>query len=108
MVCKFWDKFEDNKVVTRRRKLKDRKYNDLKKKETEINNDSHSSTQKTKDWETRTQPKTGAEIMCSLRVSSFCSTSYALYVSHVKIRRQIMPELQVIVVRRYQRGNQNP
>jgi hypothetical protein len=26
------DKFEDNKVVIRRRKLKDRKYNDQKKK----------------------------------------------------------------------------
>jgi hypothetical protein len=43
------DKFEDNKVVIRRGKLKDRKYNDQKKNETEINNDSQSSTQKTKD-----------------------------------------------------------
>ena len=94
MLCKFWDKFEDNKVVIRRRKLKDRKYNDQKKKETEINNDSQSSTQKTKDWETRIQPKTGAEIMCSWRVSSSCSTSYALCVSHVTIRWQIMPEFK--------------
>jgi hypothetical protein len=39
------------------------------------NNDLQNITQKTKDRATRTPLKTMGELMCSRRVSSFCSTS---------------------------------
>jgi hypothetical protein len=42
--------------------LKDRKYNDQMKTN---NNDTQSTTQKNKDWATRTPLKNGDELMCS-------------------------------------------
>jgi hypothetical protein len=44
-------------------------------KMTESNNDLQKTTQKTKDWATRTPLKTGGELGCSGRVSSSWSTS---------------------------------
>jgi hypothetical protein len=41
--------FEDTKGVIRSRKLKDRQYNDLKKKDKRTNNDLQNITQKNKD-----------------------------------------------------------
>ena len=49
-------------------------YNGKKKKDKRTNNDLQ-NTHKTKDRVTRTQLKTGGEIMCSGRVSSSCSTN---------------------------------
>ena len=40
-----------------------------------INNDLHNSTQKTKDWATKTSLKTGGKFRCYERVRSSCSTS---------------------------------
>ena len=51
-------KFEDAKVVTRSRKLKDREYNDQKKKDKRTNKDSTKHYTTTADWATRTPLKT--------------------------------------------------
>jgi hypothetical protein len=49
---KFWEEFEDTRVVIRIRKSKkDRQHNDQKKKDNRTNNDLQNYTQKTKDQE---------------------------------------------------------
>jgi hypothetical protein len=45
------------------------------------NNDLQNITQKTKDRATRTPLKTMGELMCSRRVSSFCSTTRRLVIN---------------------------
>ena len=68
-------KLEDTKGVTRSRKSKkDRQQNAQEKKNKRTNNDLQNSSNKTKDWATRTALKIGGEGMCTRRVSSFCST----------------------------------
>ena len=47
---------------------------DKRKKDKRTNNDLQNTTQKNKDWATRTPLKTGDELMCSGRVGSACST----------------------------------
>ena len=71
-------RFEYNKRVIRSHiSKKDKQYigpNGQKKKDNRTNNDLQSSTQKTKDWATRTPLKTGGERRCFGRVNSSCST----------------------------------
>jgi hypothetical protein len=50
--------------------------NGQKKINKRTNNDLQNTTQETKDWATRTLPKTWVELSCSGRVDSTCSTSY--------------------------------
>ena len=86
------EEFDDTKGVIRIRKSKtDRQHNGQKtdntmvkrqttqwpkeKKDQRTNNDLQNITNKDKDRVTRTPPKTGGELRCSGRVSSFCSTS---------------------------------
>jgi hypothetical protein len=60
LVCfdKWQEEFEDTKGVIRIHKSKkDRQYNSQKKKDKRTNNDLQSTTQKTKDWVTRTPRK---------------------------------------------------
>ena len=66
------EEFEDIKGVIRIRKSKDRQHNSQKKKDKQ---QSTKHTHKTKDWVTRTPLKTGGELKCSGRISSYCSTS---------------------------------
>jgi hypothetical protein len=40
-----------------------------------MNNDLQTITQRTKDWATRTPLKTGDEHMCSVRLSSSCTST---------------------------------
>ena len=54
---------------------KNRQHNDQKKKVQKDKQRSAKHTHKTKDRVTRTTLKTGGELMCSGRVSSFCPTS---------------------------------
>ena len=68
-------KLEDTKGVTRSRKSKkDRQQNAQEKKNKRTNNHLQNSSNKTKDWATRTALKIGGEGMCTRRVSSFYST----------------------------------
>jgi len=54
------------KGVIRNRKLKkDRQYNGRKEKDKRKNNNTQNTTQKTKDWATRTTLKTGGECVKS-------------------------------------------
>jgi hypothetical protein len=46
-----------------------------KDKDQKTNNDLQNTSQKTKDWATQTPLKTRDEHMCSVRLSSSCSTS---------------------------------
>jgi hypothetical protein len=46
-----------------------------KRKDKRTNNDLQNTKHKTKDRTTRTPLKTGSELMCSGRVSSYCTTS---------------------------------
>jgi hypothetical protein len=54
---------------------KDGQYNGQMQKDKETTNDLPNTTLKTKDKTTRTPLITGAEILCSRRVRSSCSTS---------------------------------
>ena len=57
--------FEDTKGVFRSHKSKkNRQHNDQKKKDKRSNNDLQRSTQKTKDYATRTSLKSGVKLMC--------------------------------------------
>ena len=70
------EEFEDTKGVIRIRKSKkDRQSNDQKEKEQKDKKDLQNTTQKTKDWATRTSLKTVGELRCSGRLSSSCSIS---------------------------------
>ena len=69
------DEFEDTKGVIRFSKSKEVRQHNGQKKDKRTNNNLQSTTHKTKDRETQTPLKTGSELMCSGRVSSYCSTS---------------------------------
>ena len=71
-----WKEFKDSKGVIRNRiSKKNRQPNGKKKKYKRINNDLQHIHIKLCDRVTRTPVKTGAELRCSGRVSSSCSTS---------------------------------
>ena len=77
------EELEGTKGVIKIRKLKkNRQHNGRKKKYKRKNNDLQ-NTHKTKDRVTRTPPKTGGELRCSVRVSSSCSTSGTHHVNLV-------------------------
>jgi hypothetical protein len=65
-----------NKAVTRSRKSNKDIYNKMNKREREKkkNNGSQITTQKTKHWATKTQLKSGNELICSGRVGTSWST----------------------------------
>ena len=65
---KYKKTFEDTKEEIRIRNLKDRQYNDQKKKIKWRNNDLQNITQKTKDQTTRNPLKPGGELRFSGRV----------------------------------------
>ena len=66
------EEFEDIKGVIKIRKSKDRQHNGRRKKDKQRYT---KHTHNTKDRVTRTPLKTGAELRCSGRVGSSCSTS---------------------------------
>ena len=71
-------------------KKKNRQHNDQKKKDKKTNNDLQNIIHKTKDQVTRTLLKTGVELRCSGRVSSFCSTLYQSFIKNMNhITREI-------------------
>ena len=62
------------RVIRIRKSKKDRQYNGQKKQENKrTNNDLQNTTQKTKDWSTRTPLKTGGELRCLVRVGNLYS-----------------------------------
>ena len=65
---------ETKGVIRRRKSKRERQCNGQKKKDKRTNNDLQIIAQKTKDQVTQTTLKTGAELMCSGRVTNFCST----------------------------------
>ena len=66
------EEFENTNEVIR----KDRQHNGKKKKDKRTNNDQQNTTQRIKDWATRTSLKAGGNLRCSGRVCSSFSTSY--------------------------------
>jgi hypothetical protein len=68
------EKFEDTKEVIRSHQS-NKTDNTMAKRKRSKENDLQNTTQKTKDWATRTPLKTGDEHRCSGRLSSSCSTS---------------------------------
>ena len=77
------EEFEDTKEIIRIHKSKkDRQHNGQNKSTKGQRSTKH--THKTKDRVTRTPLKTGGELRCSGRVSSFCSTSGPRRVNLVK------------------------
>jgi hypothetical protein len=73
-----WEEFEDTKGIIRIHKSKDRQHNGQKDKQRSIKH-------YIKNWRSSNTnlTKTGGELMCSRRVSSFCSTRGT---RHVKIQ----------------------
>jgi hypothetical protein len=69
-------KVDDTKGVIRiRRSKKDRQYKGQKKNDKRTNNNLQNTTQKTKDWSTRTPQKTGDGLRCCGWISSSCPAS---------------------------------
>ena len=73
--CFTEEEFEDTKGVIRIRKSKKDRQHNSKQKGKKTNTDPQNITHKTKDRVARTPMKTGGELRCSGRVSSYCSTS---------------------------------
>ena len=81
MIAKNKKSLKISKEVIRIHKLKKDGQHNGKSKTT--NNNLQKNTQKTKDRETRTPPRTGHKLMCSGRVGSSCTTSDTCHASLV-------------------------
>jgi hypothetical protein len=82
-ICESKEEFEDTKEVIKIRISKNRHHNGQKKKIQKDKQRSTKHTLKSNDRITRTQLKTGSELMCSGRVSSSCSISDTRHVNLV-------------------------
>ena len=82
-ICESKEEFEDTKEVIKIRISKNRHHNGQKKKIQKDKQRSTKHTLKTNNRITRTQLKTGSELMCSGRVSSSCSISDTHHVNLV-------------------------